>query len=71
MLIVGNSGSSQPIRGSYSRLCQKLAAQLAALVVFHQEHLSLESKAEELATKLQLNQETHHQLTNIVETMMD
>lgn len=71
ILILGNPGSDQPIKGKYIRLCQKIATQLAAMVVFHQEYQFLEIKAEELATKLQVHQETRQQLTNIVETIND
>jgi PAS domain S-box-containing protein len=71
ILILGNPSSAQPIKGKYIRLCQKLTAQLAALVVFQQEYQSLEIKAEELAAKLQIHQETRQQLTNIVETIND
>jgi PAS domain S-box-containing protein len=71
ILILGNPDSTQPIKGKYIRLCQKLATQLAAMVVFHQEYQFLEIKAEELAAKLQVHQETRQQLTNIVETIND
>lgn len=71
MLLLGNPVSKRPVKRIYSQLAEKLSAQLAVMVIYYQEYLSLEIKAEKLAARLQLNQESRQDLINIIETIND
>lgn len=71
VLVLANSKADKAIESADLLLCQKLGAQLAAMVVFQQEHRHVESKAQELAAQAQLSQGNYEQLQNIIETISD
>ena len=71
VLILGNPISRRLIKNTTMRLCQRLSAQLAAMVTYQQDYQFLAGKNKTLAANLQLTQGTYEQLLNIVETLND